>query len=400
MSLPVVIVDRRGVARLRGGHPWIYIDHLVGSGPSAPGLVVLEGPPGRWRGIAVWNPRSRIPVRIVDLDPAAAADWQQDRDDFWRARVDHAIAQRSASLAVGEGACRWVFAEADGLPGLIVDRYGDVAVVQAGCAWADSIVRPLAAHLIERHGLQGVLARHDGGFRKPEGLSEGVEVLAGTVPERIELVLAGLPRLIDVRAGQKTGTYLDQRSNQLFAADVLKTGRRLDAFCNDGGFALQLLRAGPGPVVAVDSSESALARLTENARLAELDAQLDARRANVFEHLRELEAGGEVFDGIVLDPPALAKRKAELDSALRGYRELNLRALRLLRTGGRLLTCSCSAQVDESLFLAVLAEAAADAHREVRVVERRGAAACHPVRLGFPESAYLKVALLEVMRAW
>jgi 23S rRNA (cytosine1962-C5)-methyltransferase len=433
MSLPAVVLGRSGVLRLRDGHPWIYADHLAGApprdrpacgggrrragssgrtdsgapAPEAPpvpapgmpvpeqaGLVRLEGPPGSARGYAIWNPRSRIPLRLVSRDPAADVT-----EDFWRERLDAAVAARETTLARGEAACRWVHAEADGLPGLIVDRYAEIAVLQAGCQWADELATELAHHLIERHGVRGVLARHDGGFRRPEGLPEGVTLLAGQVPHAVRWEAHGIARTIDPWTGQKTGAYLDQRVNQRRAPDGLPAGRCLDAFACDGGFALHLARAGR-EVVALDGSEQELAAAAANAEDNGLAGRIEWRRVNVFDHLRELVAGGERFDGIVLDPPALARRRAERDAALRGYRELNLRALRLLREGGRLLTSSCSFHVGPEEFEDVLAAAAADAGRDVRVVERLGAAPCHPHRLAFPESAYLKVLLLEVTGDW
>ncbi len=393
-GLPVVVLSRAGVLRLRDGHPWIYADHVERSGSERAELVALEGPAGRARGFAVHNPRSRIPLRLVSRDPAAPPT-----PDFWRARLDAAIAERAARIAPGEAACRWVHAESDGLPGLVVDRYDDVAVLQAGCEWADGVAPELAAHLVAAHGVRGVLARHDGSFRRPEGLPEGVAVLAGDVPHDVSWTSHGVRRTIDPWTGQKTGAYLDQRENQPRAAAALPRGRCLDAFCNDGGFALHLLAAG-SRVVALDSSDAALAHAHRNAESAGLLPGLELRKGNVFDHLRELAAAGETFDAIVVAPPALARRKADLASALRGYKELNLRALSLLRAGGRLLTCSCSFHVGPEAFLGALAQAAADAGRDVRVVERAGAAPCHPVRLGFPESAYLKVVLLEVTGTW
>lgn len=404
MTLPVVVLSREGVLHLRSGHPWIFPGHVAGADVTQPGLVALEGPAGRARGVAVWNPQSRIPVRVVARGPqAAAADWSGDA--WWEARLDAAIAAR-ARLAPGETACRWVHAESDGLPGLVVDRYGDVAVLQAGCAWADAVAPRVAARLVARHGARGVLARHEGSFRRPEGLPEGTLELAGSVPHEVHWTSGGVQRVTDPWTGQKTGAYLDQRENHVRAAQLLPAGRALDAFCNDGGFALHLARAG-SQVLCLDGSETALAGLRHNAGLNGLavgepgsGAAIQPQKANVFERLRELVEAGEHFDAVVLDPPALAKRKAELSAARRGYRELNLRALRLLRPGGRLLTCSCSFHLDEAHLLETLSEAAADAGVDARVVERRGAAACHPRRLAFPESDYLKVVLLEVTGAW
>jgi 23S rRNA (cytosine1962-C5)-methyltransferase len=464
MSLPSVLLGRSGVLRLRDGHPWIFPDHLAGAAPRGrPGrgrgprggprggrsrretarrrgadridaraasasaasdadsetdtdtdretgaataavetsagpeqacLVRLEGPAGTARGHAIWNPRSRIPLRLVNRDVR-----EDLSPDFWRARLDAAIAARTTTLAPGEPACRWVHAEADGLPGLIVDRYADVAVLQAGCQWADELAPELAAFLVERHGVRGVLARHDGGFRRPEGLEEGITLLAGEVPHAVRWEAHGIARTIDPWTGQKTGAYLDQRENHRRAPERLPGGRILDAFCCDGGFSLSLARAGR-QVIALDGSERELAVAQANAADNDLVGAIEWRKVNVFDHLRELSGSEERFDGVVLDPPALARRRAEHEDALRGYRELNLRALRLLRDGGRLLTCSCSFHVGPEEFLRVVAGAAADAGRDVRIVEHLGAAPCHPQRLAFPESAYLKVLLLEVTGTW
>ncbi|HTE06054.1 MAG TPA: class I SAM-dependent methyltransferase, partial [Planctomycetota bacterium] len=210
---------------------------------------------------------------------------------------------------------------------------------------------------------------------------------------------AGVRRTIDPWTGQKTGAYLDQRESQRLAPALLPGGRCLDAFCNDGGFALHLARAGR-EVVALDGSEGALAQLAANAEANGVAARIEPRKVNVFDHLRELTEQAARFDGIVLDPPALARRKGDLPQALRGYKELNLRALSLLAPGGRLLTCSCSFHIGPEEFLHMLRAAAADAGRDARIVEVRGAAACHPRRLAFPESAYLKVVLLEVTGSW
>lgn len=429
MTAPVVVLDRSGVIHLRRGHPWLFPDHVAEVSAADGELVRLEGPAGTGRGAAVYAAGSRLPLRVVSRDPAfdtLDAAW-------WAVRLDRSIARRgnhhapghagrdhaeaplvvpfdsapTGSEPTGSGlaysgptgngpadtACRWVHAEADGLPGLVVDRYGDVAVLQAGCRWADQVASLVAARLVERHGITGVLARHDGGFRRPEGLAEGVQLLAGEVPELVDVTLGGLRRSVDPWRGQKTGTYLDQRENQSWAAEVLPVGRCLDAFCNEGGFALQLAAAGCD-VLALDGSEPALERLRANAEANGLLSRVEARRANVFDALRDEAEGG--FDGVVLDPPALAKKRGDLTRAIRAYRDLNLRALRLLRPGGRLLTCSCSHHLDREAFRGVLTQAAAASGREVLLIDERAAARCHPRLLGFPESDYLKVMLLEV----
>lgn len=398
MSAGRVILDRAGVKRLTRGHPWIHADKVAVVDADDGTLVRLEGPAGVPRGLGLWNSGSRLALRVITRDAATPA-----ADDWWRAPLDASIARRRESLAPSAEACRWVHAEADGLPGLILDRYADVVVVQAGCLGIDRALPQITAHLLEAHGVAGVLARHDGAFRRHEGLEEGVALLGGEVPQRVEWLQSrglgagvDITRIVDPWAGQKTGTYLDQRENQAAAARALPVGRALDAFCNDGGFALHLAAAG-SEVLALDASATALQRVDEHAQLAGVQERVSTARVNVFEHLRELESAGETFDAIVLDPPALAKTRRAAAGAARGYRELNLRALRLLRPGGRLLSCSCSFHVSATDFEVLLAQAAADARCAVQIRHRWGAAACHPVRLGFPESDYLKAVVLEVI---
>lgn len=384
-----IVLDRAGVKRLMRAHPWIHADKVARVHADDGTLVRLEGPEGVPRGLALWNSGSRLALRVLSVDPRDEA-----RADWWRAPLDAAIARRHRDLAPDVDGCRWVHGEADGLPGLVVDRYADVAVVQAGCLATDRALPELARHLVDAHGLRGVLARHDGGFRRAEKLAEEVRLLAGEVPERVVWHQADCEREVDPWHGQKTGTYLDQRENQVWAAARLPVGRALDVCCNDGGFALHLARAG-SDVLALDASADALARTARHAELAGVSARVTSREANVFDELRALSDAGERFDTVVLDPPALAKQRKATTAARRGYRELNLRALRMLRPGGRLLTCSCSFHLSAADFEQVLAEAAAGARVRARVLARRGAASCHPVRLGFPESDYLKVVLLE-----
>ncbi len=387
---PVVVLDRRGVKRLAGGHPWLFADHVAVGTVRDGGVVRLEGPAGVPRGWAVHSAGSRIPLRVVERDPAAELP-----DDWAVARLDEAVRRRADGLAPGAEACRLVHGEADGLPGLVVDLYADVAVLQAGCRWADAAAPGIARRLVEAHGLRGVLARNDGPFRTLDDLPQGTALLAGEVPEEVSWTHAGIVRRVDPWGGQKTGTYLDQRENQRWAAEELPPGHALDAFCNDGGFALHLARGGRG-VEALDSSRPALERLERHAAENGLAERITTRTVNVFEDLRARVAAGEHVDGIVLDPPALAKRKGDRAKALRAYKELDVRALRLLRPGGRLLACSCSFHVSREEFLEVLRAAAADARRDVFVRGVRGAAPCHPHLVTFPESDYLKAVLVEV----
>lgn len=389
--LPTVVLDRRGVQRLQSGHPWLFAHHVV-RGPDVPqpGLVVVEGPAGRARGFGVLNPRSRIAVRVVETDAASALD-----EDFWIARLERAIARRTDAWSLGEQAYRWVHAEADGLPGLVVDRYADVAVLQAGCAWADAIAPALAQRLVERHGMRGVLARHDGAFRDPEQLPRGTYVLAGEVPELVDVESGVLAFVVDPWRGQKTGAFLDQRVNRRRATALLPEGEALDVFCADGGFALYLAARGRR-VEAIDASAHALAHVRRHAERNGLMARIATRQGNAFELLRADARAGRQVDAIVLDPPALAKSRKDLAAATRGYKELNLRALQMLRPGGRLLTCSCSQALAPDAFDAILAAAAGDARRRVHAVAVLGQAPCHPHLLTFPESRYLKVVVVEV----
>jgi 23S rRNA (cytosine1962-C5)-methyltransferase len=387
---PVVVLSRGGVRRLATGHPWLYADNIAVGSQCDGEVVRLEGPAGVDRGAACFSVGSRIPVRVVSREPGfgLSADWAITR-------LDVAIERRRDALAPGESAYRMVHAEADGLPGLVIDRYAEIAVLQAGCRWADAIAPVLARHLIDHHGLTGALARHDGAFRKLEDLPEGVHLLAGEVPDEVSWQHAGITRVVDPWRGQKTGTYLDQRENQCWAAKALPVGHCLDAFSHDGGFALHLAAAG-SHVEALDSSRPALDRLERHAAANGLAERIERRVVNVFEDLRDRVSAGEQLDGIVLDPPALAKRKGDHPRALRAYKEVNLRAMRLLRPGGRLLTCSCSFHVGREDFLGALRAAAADARRDIFVRSIRGAAACHPSLLTFPESDYLKAVLIEV----
>jgi 23S rRNA (cytosine1962-C5)-methyltransferase len=289
-----------------------------------------------------------------------------------------------------------VHGEADRLPALIVDKYGDASgeylVVQTLCQGMDRRAGLVVELLHEIVRPRGVLARNDPKVRRLEGLEERVDLLAGEIPETVAVREGDVTFQADLRRGQKTGLFLDQRENHAVAASCA-AGRALDAFTYNGGFALHLARR-CSSVVALDSSEAAVALTRANAAANGL-TNLEAREANVFDELRELEASGEHFDTIVLDPPAFAKNRAAVGRALAGYKEINLRALRLLAPGGHLITCSCSYHVDESTFVAVVTDAALDARVTVTLVEKRTQARDHPVLVGVPETHYLKCLVLR-----
>jgi 23S rRNA (cytosine1962-C5)-methyltransferase len=382
---PVVLVTNRGEERIRRGHPWIYRSDVV-SATARPGdLVSVLGPRDRRLGAALWSDRSQIAVRMVGVgdEPVSEASW--------RDRLQAAIRFRE-SLRIDATAFRLVHGEADRLPALIVDRYANVLVVQALSQGMDRRLPEIAATLGELVGPQGILARNDPKVRTLEGLEQRVDVLAGEIPESVEVREGPVAYNVDIRHGQKTGLFLDQRENREAAARYAR-GRLLDCFSYNGGFALHLARQCES-VHAIDQSADAVSRIRANAIRNGL-TNVTAAEANVFDELRHYERTNERFDTIVLDPPAFAKNKAAVEKAIAGYKDINLRALRILRPGGVLVTCSCSYNVDEGLFLQILADATADAHAHVTILEKRMQGRDHPVLVTVPETYYLKCLILR-----
>lgn len=320
----------------------------------------------------------------------ADAPDEVDVSALLRTRIEAAVAFRE-SLAIDATACRLVHGEADLLPSLIVDRYGEYLVVQTLSQGMDRQLPAIVSILGDVVHPRGILARNDPRARVLEGLEQQVEVLAGDVPEHVEVTEVGITYDVDLRRGQKTGLFLDQRENRTAAA-VYARGRLLDCFSYHGGFALVLGRR-CRETIAIDVSEDAIARLTENA--SRNGVAVDTRVGNVFDELRGLERLRERFDTIVLDPPAFAKNKRAVANAQAGYKEINLRALKLLNPGGTLVTCSCSYHVNEAMFAEIVYEAAVDAQAHVTVTEKRMQGRDHPVLLGMPESYYLKCFILR-----
>jgi 23S rRNA (cytosine1962-C5)-methyltransferase len=347
--------------------------------------VVVLGPRARVVGRALYSDRSQIALRmLVHGDVAAGLD-------LWRSRIQAALAFRS-SLGIDATAYRLVHGEGDLLPSLVVDRYGDHLVVQALSQGVERLLPDLTAILAELAGPAGILARHDAKVRGLEGLDQHVRILHGDVPPTTFVRESGLEYEVDLWKGQKTGLFLDQRENR-DAAAAYAHGRLLDCFSYNGGFALRLASR-CSHVVALDISEEAVARISRNAARNNA-VTVEARSANVFDELRHFEREGARFETIVLDPPAFAKNKAAVPGAMAGYKEINLRALRLLTAGGILVTCSCSYHVDEATFGQIVFEAAIDAHVHVQVVEKRMQGRDHPVLLGMPETYYLKCFILR-----
>jgi 23S rRNA (cytosine1962-C5)-methyltransferase len=380
-----VRVSRRGEARVRCGHPWIFRSDVESEGDAAAGSVVrVANGRGRTLGYAFFSSESEIRLRMVSRSETLDDDWLAQR-------LDQAVRWRD-TVAPGARACRLVHGEGDGIPSLVVDRYGDYLVVQTLSQATDALRHDIARILGDRLWPKGILERNDPRVRQLEGLESRVEVLLGDVPPLVEVDENGITFGVDLWKGQKTGLFLDQQENHLVARNYAR-GRVLDAFTCDGGFALSVAR-GVESVLAVDISADALARTNANAQRNTLDNVLTLE-ANVFDLLRKMSDAGEQFDTVILDPPAFAKSKSAVEKAWNGYREINLRALRLLGPGGILITCSCSYHIHEADFETILAEAAEDAGASVNVVEKRRQGRDHPVLLGVPETHYLKLFILR-----
>jgi 23S rRNA (cytosine1962-C5)-methyltransferase len=379
-----VTVSRKGEQRIAAGHPWIYRSDItdVEAGPGA--IVSVKGARGRVLGQALFSDRSQITLRML-----TAGEQLADRA-LLHSRLTAAIAFRE-TLNIQATAYRLVHGEGDRLPSLIVDRYGDYLVVQALSQGMDALTPQIVDSLNELVQPRGILARNDPKARMLEGLEQRVEVLSGDVPALVPVHELGVHYDVDVWHGQKTGLFLDQRENRAAAAGYT-AGRLLDCFSYNGGFALALAGRARG-TLAFDISEDAVARIARNAERN--GVTVDARVGNVFDELRGLERTGERFDTIVLDPPAFAKTRAAVPKAVTGYKEINLRALKLLNPRGTLVTCSCSYHIGEDTFAAILHEAASDAEVAVSIIEKRMQGRDHPVLLGVPETYYLKCFILR-----
>lgn len=340
---------------------------------------------GRFLAKALYSDKSQIALRVLTQH-----DVPIDRG-FWRNRLQQAIAFRQR-LNIDASAYRLVHGEGDLLPSLVVDRYGDYLILQALSQGTDRLQSDFVEILTELLQPAGILARNDPRVRLLEGLEQLVDVVQGEVPDRIAVREGHIEYDVDLRKGQKTGAFLDQRENRSAAAQYVR-GRVLDCFSYAGGFALQLA-AGASEVTALDISEDATAMVARNASRNRL-TNVNVRTTNVFDELRALERVGEKFDAVILDPPAFAKSKDAIPKALSGYKEINLRALKLLTPGGFLITCSCSYHVNEASFAEIVFDAALDAHVEVSVVEKRMQSRDHPVVLGMPETYYLKCFILR-----
>jgi 23S rRNA (cytosine1962-C5)-methyltransferase len=382
---PTAVVGPRGAERARRGHPWIYRSDVAEVRATGGDLVEVVTGRGRRIGDALYSDRSEIALRFLTVG-AERADAA-----LVRRRILEAIDFRDR-LAIDGDAYRLVHAEGDRLPSLVVDRYADCLVVQALSQGMDRLIGDVVEVLRDRLTPRAIVARHEVRVRALEGLSQTVDILHGHVAETIAVRDRDLELEVDVLGGQKTGAFLDQRENRWVAAAYAR-GRLLDAFSYDGGFALRAASRVDEAVV-LDAAHDAVARIERNAAQNRL-ANVRARTVNAFDFLREAERAGERFDTIVLDPPAFAKSRASVAKALAGYKEINLRALKLLHRGGTLVSCSCSYHVSEAMLLDVVEDAARDAHATLSIVERRQQSRDHPALLGVPETAYLKCLILR-----
>jgi len=378
--------------RLLRGHPWVYQGEIKEvQGSITPGEIIdLLDHREAFLGRGYFNPHSQIRVRVLSLE-------REEIDDrFLRRRLRAAIDRRS-SLSIPSDAYRLVFSEADLLPGLILDRYGPYLVVQFLTLGMEVLQDQILSSIRDLLAPGGIYARNDLHIREREGLPLNKGLLWGEVPDRVQIGEGDLSFLVDLKEGQKTGFFLDQRENRLALQGRCEDRRVLDCFCYTGAFSLQAAHFGASSVLGLDISDAAVALAQENARLNHLSGRCQFRIGNAFDELRALERQGERFDLLILDPPAFTKSKQAIEPALRGYKEINLRALKLLDSGGILLTCSCSYHLSPQLFLQLIEEAAADAGRKIHLNEFRTQAPDHPILMGVPETCYLKCAILRVL---
>lgn len=401
---PGARISRRASDRIRGGHVWVYASDVESAPPESAALVPVADNRGLLLGTALYSPTSQIALRMVSREAISESAWLALLED----RMRTSIRRRAPLLPAGTDACRLCFSEADELPGIVIDRYAQLVILQLLARGLDSAaVREVCVRVLrEELSPQTIVERPDPRVRELEGLSAPGTTPLWSATENNPLLqttfsLNGLTFHFDANAGQKTGAFLDQRANYAAAAEwaskLKAAGRALDVCTYQGGFALHLARVCE-QVTGIDASRASLEVADKNLdrNRAQLRGEVDWVEADAFELLRDWSDAGQRFDTIVVDPPAFAKSHRAVEGALRGYKELNLRALKMINPGGLLVTCSCSHHVGWADLEGAVASAAADAHRRVRVLERRGAALDHPVILTLPETEYLKCLVLEV----
>lgn len=391
-NLPVVHVINGRQKKLLQGHPWVYgneIERVEGETADG-GLVTVVDFRDRYMGTGVYNSRSLITVRLL------THRHEEINDALIAGRVRAACDYRKFILRrEGTDSCRLIYGEADRLPGVIADRFGDVIVLQVLALGMERYTQVIADELIACQQPACLLLQNDDAIRIKEGMTCFAKVLHGALPEETIIHENGVKLAVDVRGGQKTGYFLDQKDNHLFLRQFCKDARVLDCFSYIGGFALNAVQGGAREVTAVDISESAVELIRRNAELN--GAQINAVCANCFDFLRAQVKAGEKYDVVVLDPPAFTKAHANMANACRGYKEIALSAMRLLPAGGVLATHSCSYHMPEDVFVNTVLSAAQDLHRQVRVITLRRQDIDHPVLAGYPESHYLKSLWLQML---
>lgn len=383
---------RRGrEQRVLGGHPWIFRSDIEREDGAADGLPVrVLTSAGRFLAMAVYNPRSQISLRILSRrdEPIDGA--------FIRGRVRRALDYRRRFADLNS--CRLIFAESDGLPAVIADKFGDVIVVQILCLGMERFKGDIVDALVKELSPRGIYERNDVPVRELEGLTQQTGLLFGEVPDRVEMQENGVRFLVDVKEGQKTGFFLDQKENRAAIAPFVPGMRVLDCFTHTGSFALHAARYGAAEVTGVDISEHACACALENARLNGVEDRVRFECANAFDFLRAQQTAKAQYDVVILDPPAFTKTRSAVEGALRGYKEINLRGMKLTRDGGFFVTCSCSQHVTPDLFRGMLMDAQKDAHVQLRQIEWRTQGRDHPILLASPETQYLKCGIFQVFK--
>lgn len=386
-----IVLRKTREKRVQSGHPWIYQTEIERvddpAGEIEPGDIVrVVNSKGVFVCKALYNPASMIALRVLTV-----RDEPTD-EEFFRRRIEAAWEYRKRLCDVNS--CRLIFGESDYLPALIVDKFADILVVQLLCLGMDRLRDMIVRLLVDVVKPRGIYERDDVPVREREGMKQLTGLMWGEVPDRVEMVENGIRFLVDVKHGQKTGFFLDQKENRAAIAPLCPGARVLDCFCHNGTFALNAAKYGAADVLGVDISEEALEVARENAALNGLDVRFEAH--NVFDLLRQYQGEGRQFDLIVLDPPAFTKSRKMVESAKRGYKDINLRAMKLVRDGGYLVSCSCSQHVTPDMFVDILREAAYETRRRVRIIELRSQGRDHPVLLGSDETRYLKCVIMQV----
>ncbi len=386
-----VFLRKTRESRVHSGHPWVFLSDIEKvEGEFENGDVVdVASWRGTFLGKAFYNPKSQIALRMLTTHD------EEINEEFWAKRVRAAWEYRK--LLCDPMSCRLIFSESDFIPGLIVDKFEDVLVMQSLCLGVEKWKSTIARLLVDIVRPRGIYERSDVPVRRLEGLEQTTGRIFGLIPDRVEMKENGIKFMVDVKNGQKTGFFLDQKENRAAIEPFCRNAKVLDCFCHNGSFSLHAAKFGAKSVLGVDISEEAVEVCRENARINGLDEVAKFEVHNCFDHLRELTDAKEKFDLVILDPPAFTKTRSAVEGALRGYKEINLRGLKLVREGGFLVTCSCSQHVSPAQFQEVINQAARDSKKKVRLVENRTQAKDHPILPASPETQYLKCMILQVM---